>query len=180
MEAPAGDPLVQNLADGREGAIADAYDRFGPALFRVAVTLLGARDRAEDAVQEVFLGLIRARAGVAGVEDLRAYLFTALYRVAAKLRARSARERAVPPEDLNAVAGPDAGRPDLARSVRLERALQALPAEQRAVVALKIDGGLTFAEAAVCLGVSPNTAASRYRYALEKLRAALGEAGHDP
>src|SRR5439155_13064436 len=43
------------------------------------------------------------------------------------------------------------GRPDLDRSARLERALQALPAEQRAVVALKIDGGLTFAEAAACL-----------------------------
>ena len=42
------------------------------------------------------------------------------------------------------------------------------------MIALKIDGGLTFAEVAALLGVSANTAASRYRYALEKLRAALG------
>ena len=33
----------------------------------------------------------------------------------------------------------------------------------------------TFAEIAACLGISPNTAASRYRYALEKLRTAMQE-----
>ena len=43
------------------------------------------------------------------------------------------------------------------------------------MVALKIDGGLTFAEIAAVIGISANTAASRYRYALEKLRAALAE-----
>ena len=37
-------------------------------------------------------------------------------------------------------------------------------------MALKIYGGLTFAEAAAALGISPNTAASRYRYGLEKIR----------
>ena len=38
---------------------------------------------------------------------------------------------------------------------------------------LKIDGGLTFAEIGAVTGISPNTAASRYRYALEKLRILL-------
>jgi hypothetical protein len=42
------------------------------------------------------------------------------------------------------------------------------------VLALKIDGGLSFAEIGMALGVSPNTAASRYRYALERLRARSG------
>jgi RNA polymerase sigma-70 factor (ECF subfamily) len=42
-------------------------------------------------------------------------------------------------------------------------------------VALKIDGGLTFAEIAAVLGTSINTAASRYRYTLEKLRERLKE-----
>jgi RNA polymerase sigma-70 factor (ECF subfamily) len=57
---------------------------------------------------------------------------------------------------------------------RIERALAALPLEQREVIALKVDAGLTFAEIAEVTGVSPNTAASRYRYALEKLREHLG------
>jgi RNA polymerase sigma-70 factor (ECF subfamily) len=42
------------------------------------------------------------------------------------------------------------------------------------VVALRVDGGLSFEEIAAATGTSPNTAASRYRYALEKLRVSLG------
>ena len=57
--------------------------------------------------------------------------------------------------------------------VRLARALVGLPEAQREVVALKIDGGLTFAQIAKVTNVSLNTAAGRYRYALDKLRAAL-------
>ena len=49
----------------------------------------------------------------------------------------------------------------------------ALPPEQREVVLLKIDGELTFVQIGQVLGVSMNTAASRYRYALEKLRTTL-------
>jgi RNA polymerase sigma-70 factor (ECF subfamily) len=55
----------------------------------------------------------------------------------------------------------------------LEKAFLALPATQRTLIALKIDAGLTFAEIAGVLGISPNTAASRYRYAINNLRAAL-------
>jgi len=51
--------------------------------------------------------------------------------------------------------------------------LAALPLEQKAVVALKIWEEMTFAEIAIALDISPNTAASRYRYALDKLREAL-------
>jgi RNA polymerase sigma-70 factor (ECF subfamily) len=55
----------------------------------------------------------------------------------------------------------------------LSDALKTLPPEQREVIALKVDGGLTFGQIAEILGVNANTAASRYRYALEKLRRVL-------
>jgi RNA polymerase sigma-70 factor (ECF subfamily) len=57
----------------------------------------------------------------------------------------------------------------------VQRALQTLPFEQREVVALKVDAELTFAEIGEILGLSPNAAASRSRYALARLRAALQE-----
>ena len=53
------------------------------------------------------------------------------------------------------------------------RALAALPAEQSEVVTLKIWGELTFAEIADVLEIPANTAASRYRLALETLRRML-------
>ena len=43
-------------------------------------------------------------------------------------------------------------------------------ADQRAVLHLKLWAGLTFEEIAVALEISPNTAASRYRYGIDKLR----------
>ena len=52
----------------------------------------------------------------------------------------------------------------------LAGALGELPADQRAVVHLKLWEGLTFDQIAEALELSPNTAASRYRYGLDKLR----------
>ncbi len=52
----------------------------------------------------------------------------------------------------------------------LRRALEALPNEQRQVMVLHIWGELTFSQISDLLGLSSNTVASRYRYALAKLR----------
>ncbi|MGJ8694863.1 MAG: RNA polymerase sigma factor [Verrucomicrobiaceae bacterium] len=55
----------------------------------------------------------------------------------------------------------------------LRSAVGALPEKLREVLTLKIWGGLTFAEIAEVLTLSNNTAASRYRYALEQLKKKL-------
>lgn len=52
----------------------------------------------------------------------------------------------------------------------LENALRRLPDIYQEVVTLKIWGELTFSDIGEALEISPNTAASRYRYALEELR----------
>jgi RNA polymerase sigma-70 factor, ECF subfamily len=179
MHEQAEDRLRAGLAEGREDAFAALYDRFGGPLLRVAWCLLGSRQDAEDAVQEVFLGLVRSQAAIGKVDSLRGYLFSALRHAVARLAKR--RKTPVlpaddpPARDLNAEGEID---PELFQL--LEWALAALPGEQREVLSLKIDGGLTFAEVAAVLGIRPNTAASRYRYALEKLRAMLDGGCHEP
>ena len=62
---------------------------------------------------------------------------------------------------------------DYPAEVNLRRALQALPDDQRQVVVLHVWGELTFLQVAEVMGISANTAASRYRYALAKLRDAM-------
>jgi RNA polymerase sigma-70 factor (ECF subfamily) len=52
-------------------------------------------------------------------------------------------------------------------------ALGELPEEQRVVVHLKLWEGLTFDSIATALDIPPNTAASRYRYGLDKMRERL-------
>ncbi len=171
MGTPASDPLMQGLAD--------LYDQFGPALFRVACVLLPSRADAEDAVQEVFTGLVRSQRRLAGVKNLRAYLFAALRSACGRIAAARKKEWRVE-QDLALLPAPGPSGLEPEQALRLERGLRQLPAEQRELVALKVDGGLTFAEIAACLGISPNTAASRYRYALEKLRAALEDPRDEP
>jgi len=165
------DELVEGLAAGNENAYAALYDLYGAALFRVAVAIIGSREEAEDAVQDVFVALVRAGGRLRAVRDLKAYLFASLRRAAVR-RVQQQRRRPLGPVAVSR-ATPPAETSDAA--VRLERALASLPAAQREMVALHVDGGLTFAECAEALGIRPGTAAGRYRYAIEKLRDALKE-----
>jgi RNA polymerase sigma-70 factor (ECF subfamily) len=55
----------------------------------------------------------------------------------------------------------------------VEEALRMLPLEQREVIVLKIWGEQTFESIGGSLDISPNTAASRYRYGLDRLRKSL-------
>src|SRR5215831_11318624 len=101
MDAPAGGPRASEHGD----PVAALYDRFALALYRTARTLVG-DTLAEDAVQETFVGLVRARVATTDLENAKAYLFAALRHAAAKLRARAGRERPVPPGDLTDVPSP--------------------------------------------------------------------------
>jgi RNA polymerase sigma-70 factor (ECF subfamily) len=169
MNDDSANPLVALLASGEPDAYAEIYDRLAESLFRVARRLLGNPSDAEDAVQDVFVDLVRNRNRLASVRDLDAYLFTMLrHRVGRRLRT-SKNER----QHLRQLRPPIETPPVTETVDHLMHALQSLPSEQREVIALKIDGGLTFAQIAEVVGIRANTAASRYRYALEKLRRLL-------
>jgi len=108
------------------------------------------------------MAMVRSRHGLTEVRDLEAYLFTALRRAAARCAARRTRQ----PVASDAVAHQAVAREDRPGSShphgqRLEQALRALPPEQREVIALKIDGELTFGQIAQAMGVSINTADGR-------------------
>ena len=165
--------LKISLAAGQQPAFAALYDRFGAAMYRTALRITGRAEDAEDVVQEVFVSLVRGRRKLADVDDLAGYVFTAMKRSAFRAVERRSRQPTTSEhiESLCVELEPVAGNE---RSQELERALANLPVEQRQVVALKIDAGLTFEQIGKVMQLSPNTAASRYRYALEKLRNSLG------
>ncbi|MEA2711506.1 MAG: hypothetical protein QOF78_4107 [Phycisphaerales bacterium] len=108
--------------------------------------------------------------------DDAAYLF-ACVRTAALDLSRAAGRRRHHEANGTAFERPS-DREDLREVV--EAALAKLPPEQREVLVLKIWGGLTFAQIGESLALPANTAASRYRYALERLEAVLAkEVSHD-
>jgi RNA polymerase sigma factor (sigma-70 family) len=88
-------------------------------------------------------------------------------------RRREKLEQAICPElwDANI----SVGETSTVERIVLCKAFSALSAEQREVMALKIFEGMTFKEIADTIHISMNTAASRYRYAVERLRRALEE-----
>jgi RNA polymerase sigma-70 factor, ECF subfamily len=160
--------------DASSDRLADLYDRFAGSLFRHAAMILADRAAAADAVHNVFLKL--AKAGLGGDVQTLAYLRRAVRNECYSMMRSRRRDIAVAVDAqlLELVEGTDA-RP--AERLALEQALQQLPAEQREVVHLKVWEGMTFREIADLTGEALNTVASRYRYAMEKLRAILAKRG---
>jgi RNA polymerase sigma-70 factor (ECF subfamily) len=158
--------------DASGDRLADLYDRFAGTLFRHAAMILTDRAAAADVLHNVFLRL--AKAGSGGDVESLAYLRRAVRNECYSVMRTRRRDIliAVDAPLLEKVEGVD-DRP--AERLALEQALQQLPAEQREVVHLKVWEGMTFQEIADLTGESLNTAASRYRYATDKLRSILGE-----
>ena len=158
--------------DASGDRLADLYDRFAGTLFRHAAMILADRAAAADVVHTVFLRL--AKAGSGGDVESLAYLRRAVRNECYSVMRTRRREIvvAVAAPLLESVQAAD-DRP--AERLALEQALQQLPAEQREVVHLKVWEGMTFQEIADLTGESLNTAASRYRYAVEHLRNVLSE-----
>ena len=145
-----------------------SYRRYGSALLLFAAALTGERSRAQDTVHQVFLKLIES-GGLRHALDAKAYLFTCVRNAVFNDRKARQREVALDPE----CAWFEPPHRDFAAELNLRRALWELPEDQREVTILHIWGELTFAQVAEVLNISANTAASRYRYALAKLREAL-------
>ncbi|MEP6809893.1 MAG: sigma-70 family RNA polymerase sigma factor [Chthoniobacterales bacterium] len=123
---------------------------------------------AEDIVQEAFVRFWRKQHSI----NNRALLFAAVRSIALDLLRRDARRArreatAIAEADLAVAPQFEAGN-DAQQA--LARAVDGLPAEQREVLVMKIWNELTFADIGSILGISQNTAASRYRYALGALR----------
>ena len=145
------------------------YRRHGPALLLFATAITGERSRAQDALHQVFLKLLED-SHLRRAEDVKAYLFASVRNAA--LNDARGRERNV---ELAAegLAWFDPPARDYAEEESLRRALMELPDEQRQVTVLHVWGELTFAQIAGLLDISANTAASRYRYALGRLRESM-------
>jgi RNA polymerase sigma-70 factor (ECF subfamily) len=151
--------------------------RHAPAMLLLARQVVPHMADAEDVVQEAF---VRFWANRGRAEDPVAYLFACVRSAALDWRRggrrRDRREHAAArpeaPDDRPMFAG------DLEREERraaVEAALAKLPGPQREVLVMKVWAKLTFPQIAAALAIPPDTAASRYRYALARLREQLAE-----
>jgi RNA polymerase sigma-70 factor (ECF subfamily) len=148
------------------------YDAFAPAGYAFALQLTRDPDAAQDLVQSVFLRL--ARRPRFTILNPRSFLLRCIYRAHVDdVRRDSTRRQMLEKFALEPEPGfpPEPGGDE--KIAELLEHLASLPEEQRAVVHLKAWEQRTFRQIAGILGIPANTAASRYRYALDKLRDAM-------
>ncbi len=147
------------------------FAQLAPALLLFARRWTNSRADAEDVVQEAFVRFWRRQHSL----ENRGLLYAAVRSAALdRLRSEQRRNRREATAALEQVdyCEPIFTPEDEGQGL-LAAAVERLPNEQREVVFLKIWNELTFAEIAVALEISPNTAASRYRYALGSLKKIL-------
>lgn len=143
--------------------LAALYDAWASRLLAYMTTITRDRDRAEDALQNLF---VKLATNPPDLRDPRAYLYRAARREAWRVAFRRPERRLSEMEVL----APSSEAPD---SKPLIEALDRLPEDQAEVVLLHAIEGFTFKEVARIVRIPSDTAASRYRLALEKLKEIL-------
>ena len=152
------------------------YDEHAQAVFAFLLNLTRHQADTRDLLQEVFVKLAKRPDLLEGVRDARAFLLRLAHNLAIDLiRRRGTREnyRGQLADEPTPMFAPTADPDHRTFREALSAALGGLPAEQRAVVHLKLWEGLTFEQIAELLDIPLNTAASRYRYGIDKLRERL-------
>lgn len=164
---------VDRLTEQPERALTEMFDLAAQRLVRFAITVTGNQADAEDALQGAFSRIafkprLLAKASAPWPYLIRSVRNEAL-RILQKRRGASLEvaERGSSEESVESQIVHE----ETADTVR--RMLKTLPKNQYEVVILKHWEELTFAEIAEALGLSQNTVASRYRYAMEKLQRSL-------
>lgn len=151
------------------------YDAHAAGLFHYLAGITRAEADAKDLLQEVFIKLA-ALEGAEEVRNEKPFLYRLAHNQAIDWLRRSQVRRNANERLARELCGAHqvAGDPDLqALALGFAAAMESLPHEQRTVVHLKLWEGLTFEEIAETQGIPLNTAASRYRYGIDKLRTLL-------
>lgn len=184
--------LMSAFAAGQVQAFDWLYQRHQAALYRFVRRLLG-RDgatQADEVFQDTWLRVIHAKERyVPQGASFRTWLFTLAHHRAVDVLRRCGREVALPDDDNGEPFVPDATpwalwpRPEEAvdelvfwrrAGARLLDCLEQLPIAQKTAFLLHHEDGISVDELARALDIGFETAKSRLRYALTKLRTCMG------
>jgi len=177
--------LVRRAVDGDQGAFTELVRRHEGRVFAVAMRMLGREEDALDATQDAFLTVYRKSGQFRGESAFTTWLHritvNACYDILRK-KARQPLLRAVGDDEREVEPGPpvEDHAAEVAGGIDVERALQLVPEDFRAVLILADVHDLAYDEIATILEIPTGTVKSR----LHRGRAALGrvmglEAGPD-
>ena len=178
---------MQAYRDGDATAFRVLYQRHRGGLYRFLLRQAGVHAVAEELFQDVWMNLIGARERYVPSARFATYLYRIAHNRLVDHFRRSAQRPAITagateddadPIDLleaDPAEQPDAKFDAKTRLQRFSELLAALPSEQREAFVMHEESGLGVDEIAAATGVSFETAKSRLRYAIVKLRRGLME-----
>jgi RNA polymerase sigma-70 factor (ECF subfamily) len=182
--------LVRRCRRGSREALTRIYEKYQADLLLLAMSLLNDKTAAEDVLHDVFLAFVRHLDNFRLTGSLKGYLLTCVANHARNWnKAEHVRGRlrvnvtSTDPAIVKTGGLGDATRNSVEAPLetlvcneqleRLSGALAELPFEQREILMLHLHGQMTFRTIAKSRQISTNTAKSRYRYGIDKLRSIL-------
>lgn len=176
MRERSDETLMQAYANGDMAAFEQLYSRHRGPLYRYVLRQVGDAATANDLFQGSWEKIIKARAAYRPTAPFKAWL----YRIAHN-HVMDHFRRARPAGEVSADAlaadnpGPEEQMHSENRRAALAAAVDALPGEQKEAFLLRLEAGLDLQDIADVTGVSRETAKSRLRYAVGRLKLALGD-----
>lgn len=177
--APDDSALMLRYRDGDVAAFEVLYRRHNDALYRYLLRLCRHRDTAEDVFQEAWGKIVKARETYRPTAKFTTFLYRVAHNCFIDHVRRNKRHSAKVELEPDSQPDPsDLPETEVERALarrRLDAALRDLPDEQRDVFLLREEAGLSLDEIAAVTDSNRETAKSRLRYAVNKLRAAIDE-----
>ncbi len=162
---------------GDRDALRLIYEKYKDDLLRLAIALLNDVSLAEDVVNDSFVTFTRSVGRLRLRGNLKSFLTTCIVNHARNVNRARQRKSTVGLDQAGQVQsgskGPEQSAVFNEQYRRLSAAMTGLPDEQREIVILHLQNDATFRQIAKLLNISVNTAKSRYRYGLNKLRTLL-------
>jgi RNA polymerase sigma-70 factor (sigma-E family) len=159
-----------DVSESDSGRLASLYERHAASAIRLAYLLTGDRTLAEDVVQDAFVKLAGRLAHLRDAHAFDAYLRRTVVNLSRSHFRRRRTERAYLAHEAGERRPAAVEPPDVATSEELWRALQALPARQRAAIVLRIYEDLPEQRVAEILRCAPGTVRSLLSRGLAQLR----------
>lgn len=157
--------MMEMFAQNPKKGFEQIYKSFAGPIFRYLKNSFSLnKEEAEDIIHSVFLPWVKEPEKFARVENPAAYLFTSARNAALKHKAGKK------PCNIDGKGVCNSHEQQVENNLMISSALTALPEEQKETVVLKIWINMTFEEIARLQNCSLQTVASRYRYAIAKLK----------
>jgi RNA polymerase sigma-70 factor (ECF subfamily) len=170
--------LVLKCKRGSKDALGRIYEKYKNDLMILSIALLNDISAAEDVVHDVFVTFVQSLERFQLTGSLKGYLLTcAINRARNVNKARQHQSIEADPAEPVTPAVDEPSRSIIYNEQlqQLSDAMAHLSYEQREVIMLHYQAGMTFKNIAASLGIPVNTAKSRYRYGIDKLRSTLDD-----